>query len=141
MDLAAVMDEIANRIRDSDDPDTPGPDAIMDDAKGWPASTISPPCFIVGYPPNIALDVTGRDPDGRSSSRMLFPCWAVFGIADLQSSRDVMSSFLGGLKARLDGPAPGVWQSAWAQGITLETLSQDDGTEYLAARFDVDVLT
>lgn len=125
LDLAAVMDELAARAG-----------ATMDNVYAWPASTITPPCFIVGYPTLIRLDATM----GRGSDRMEVPCWAVFGQADQRTSRDVMAPFLINLKTALDGDSA-VWQSARAQEITFETATQDDGTEYLTARFIVDVLT
>lgn len=126
LDLAAVMDELAARAG-----------ATMDNVYAWPASTITPPCFIVGYPPAITLDTTM----GRGSDRMEIPCWAVFGQADQRTSRDVMNPFLLNLKDALDGEADGIWQSARASEVTFETAVQDDGTEYLTARFTVDVLT
>jgi hypothetical protein len=123
--LAAIMDELAARAG-----------STMDNVYAWPASTLTPPCFVVGYPPSITLDVTA----GRGSDRMEVPCWAVFGKADERTSRDVMDPFLLNLKTALDGDSE-VWQSARASEIVFETAVQDDGTEYLTARFTVDVLT
>lgn len=129
MDLAAVMDELARRQKERE--------GGISRSYGWPNPVVSPPAFIVGYPAPINLDTSY----GRGSDRGLFPCWAVFGNPHERTSRDTLSSFLAGIKASLDGPAEGIWQSARAQDITVETVSNDDGTEFLAARFNVDVLT
>lgn len=118
------MDELAARAG-----------ASLENSYAWPTSTLNVPCFVVGYPESIQLDMTM----GRGSDRMRVPCWAVFGQADQKSSRDVMNPFLLELKTALDGEAT-AWQSARAEEILIQTVVQDDGTEYLTARFTVDVV-
>lgn len=127
MDLAAVMDELATRVGA-----IPGFETVYP----WPMSTVSPPCFVVGYPPEIELDTGMR----RGSDRAQFPCWAVFGYGDPASARDVMSGFLLGLKAALDGDGTS-WSSARAMSIAIAVVTQEDGTETLDARFTVDVIS
>lgn len=126
LNLAEIMEAIADRVAAG----------AMDRAYGWPLGTFTIPCFVVGYPDTIDLDVT------PTRDRMEIPCWAIFGDQHAKSTRDICSSFLAGLKAALDGAEPGVWASARAKTISLETLTQDDGdAQYLAARFTVDILT
>lgn len=136
INLAAVMDELANRVRDSTDLEVPGDDAIMPRAYGWPVGAFAPPAFIVGYPPSITMDSTAQ----RGSDRCQLPCFAVFGAADTRASRDLMSSFLLDLKRVVDGQAEGVWQSARVMSINPEMVNYG-GVDYLAARFTVDILT
>lgn len=139
MNLAAVMEALAARVGA-----IPGtaPDTLMlPNVSGWPNPTITPPAFVVDYPPQIDMDATY----GRGSDRAQFPCWAVFGAADSQSARDVLSSFLLAIKAALDGEATAedvvIWQSARAMNIKVIKVLDEDGVEMLAAEFTVDVLT
>lgn len=132
LDLAAVMIEIARRVEEF------GEGGLFSGrCYGWPNPAVSPPAFIVGYPPSLAFDATMR----RGSDRALFPCWAVYGNPNEERSRDTASLFLQSLKDALDGEAPGIWASARAQDVTIETIQNDDGTEFLASRFNVDVVT
>lgn len=132
MVLADVMNEIARRVEEFGDQGL-----FAGRCYGWPNPAISPPAFVVGYPPSLGFDATMQ----RGSDRALFPCWAIYGNPNEERSRDVASSFLLSLKQALDGKAEGIWSSARAQDITLETVSNDDGTEFLASRFNVDVVT
>lgn len=128
MVLAAVMDELARRVQDA---------GAITRAYGWPNPVPAPPAFVVYYPDTIDLDSTMN----RGSDRAVFPCYAFFGNPDERSSRDVMSGFLSDLKTALDGAADGIWQSARASSIAVQIVPNDDGTEFLTARFTVDVIT
>lgn len=131
MDLAAVMDEIAARVKAAD------PDPLMVRAHEWPKPSVLPPCFVVGYPAEIQMDATY----GRGADRAQFPCWAVFGSADELSVRNTLSPFITALKARLDGEST-VWQSARVQTVQIETINAgEEGAEYLAAKLMIDILT
>lgn len=131
MVLADVMEELARRIREY------GESGIFLRSYGWPNPSVSAPAFVVGYPPQVDLDTAMQ----RGADRAAFPCWAVFGAPEERSSRDNLSEFLQAIKDATDGPAAGIWSSARAQSIIVETVSNDDGTEFLAARFTVDVVT
>lgn len=131
MVLAAVMDELARRVKEY------GEDGLFSRSYGWPNPAVSPPAFVVGYPPQVDLDATMN----RGSDRARFPCWAVFGAPNERSSRDTLSSFMQAIKAATDGTADGIWSSARAENFIVETIVNDDATEYLAARFTVDVIT
>jgi hypothetical protein len=132
MDLAAVMDEIARRVAAADED---GP--LAKRSYGWPNPTASPPAFVVSYPAKIDFDATMQ----RGNDRAQFPCWALFGLPSERPSRDKLSSFLLLLKSALDGRAAGIWDSARAMDVAVQTVMNDDGTELLAARFTVDVVT
>lgn len=133
MVLADVMDEIASRVAAYDGGDD-WPFALR--SYGWPNPTTSAPAFVVGYPGVINFDASLN----RGSDRAQFPCWALFGLPSERPARDRLSSFLQALKTALDGPAES-WASARAQDVTVEVVANEDGTEYLAARFTVDVVT
>lgn len=130
MDLAAVMQGLADAVTEADFPGMEGR------AYGWPLSTISPPAFVVGYPDGINMDTTMA----RGSDRATFPCWAVFGEVDKRTTRDVASPFITGVKNAIDGPRTDCWQSARVGTIAVETTPIGE-IDFLTVRFDVDVLT
>ncbi len=135
--LAAIMDGIAATLVA----------AGVSDAGhtwAWPVATFNTPCAIVGYRPgNISFDMTFK----RGADEATLPVWFVAGLVAEKASRDLLSGIIDG--------APAVKSALEAQPDTLggkvssvrvidcevETFLDGNGVEYLAARFDVHVIT
>jgi hypothetical protein len=111
----------------------------------YPVPTFVPPCAIVGYPAKggIDLDLTFK----RGGIQGTFPVWLVVGKAVDSNARTTLSAAIDGgsttVKTALEsggGTLGGVVASTWVHDPVVETISDTIGTEYLAARFDVEVL-
>lgn len=111
----------------------------------YPVPSFVPPCAIVGYPGkgDIDLDITFK----RGGIRATFPVWAVVGKIEDVSARTALSAVLDGgaatVKTALEsggGTLGGVVASTWVHDPVVDTISDTVGTEYLAARFDVEVI-
>lgn len=130
IDLAAVMDAIAN---------TAVAGEVVERAYPWPTLEVSPVCLIVGYPTELNFDTTMA----RGSDRATFPVWIVCGKAEARTTRDVVTAYITGatgVKDVLDGNLGGAVQSARVMSMVMENANIA-GIDYLAARFDLDVLT
>lgn len=134
--LGAIMEELASKVRDSDDPENPGPDAILPNAYGWPISTWPVPCFAVGYPEATTLDAAFR----RGFDQVTIPAWAILGDPHAPATRDMADDFLLGLKTALDGPGA-TYSSARVASVAFETVTPEEGGIYLSVRLSIDIAT
>lgn len=131
MRLAEIMDAIN---------DTALLAGVVDRGYEWPTLDVNPPCLVVGYPTDVIYDVTMQ----RGSDRARFPVWIVCGKADARSSRDAVAVYLSdgaqSVKTALDGNLGGVVQSCRVTTTTFENVTIG-GVDYIAAAFELDVLT
>lgn len=137
--LGAVMDEVALRMKAWGEFE----EALFPRAYPWPNPSVSPPAFVVGFPPQVDFD--GAYDRGMDRIPDL-PAWAVFGGPDTLSGRDHVIEHCLAVKARLEadpGPNPEspAWSSARVKTVAFETVANDDGTEFLAAKFTIDIAT
>ncbi len=111
----------------------------------FPVPTFVPPCCIVGYPKpgGIDLDLTFK----RGGIEAIFPVWTVVGKVIDIDARNALSALLDGgaatVKTALEsglGTLGGVVASTRVYDPVVETISDTLGTEYLAARFEVEVV-
>lgn len=136
IDLQAVMDECASRMGIWGDYDT----ALFVRAYGWPNPIVSPPAFVVGFPPLVNFDATMA----RGVDRVMdLPAWAVMGKPDERQSRDRVIERVLEVKARLEaaGFTDPAWATAWVKTVQFTTVANEDGTEYIAAQFTIDIAT
>ena len=132
LDLIAVMDAIADTARAA---------GIADRVYEWPTLDVSPPAVIVGYPTSLNFDATMA----RGSDRATFPVWIVCGKSDARTTRDAVARYINpvganDVKTALDGDLGGVVQSCRVVSMTVEATNIN-GVDYLAPRFDLDILT
>lgn len=132
LDLAAVMDAIAVNLS-----------AVTGlRCYGWPTDNVAPPAGIVGYPADIEFDLTFQ----RGSDRATFPVWVLVGKAYDRASRDLVAAYIAGVddvKEALDGDLPvdmtPTVQSCRVTDCRIEVVPVG-GVDYLAARFELDVI-
>lgn len=133
-DLSATMDGIAAYAV------TQG---VTTRAYGWPTPTVTPPCMLVGYPTKLDFDMTFHAAGTVGFIEATFPLWFVVGLVIEKSSRDSLSAIISGATGignLLDGAMGGTFLStARVVDVKLETL-MIGAVEYLAARFDLDVI-
>lgn len=138
LDVASVMDECAARMGAWGD----YPDALFERAYGWPNPSVSPPAFVVGFPPS--LDFNGAYDRGVDRIPDL-PVWTVMGLPDTRVARDLVTANIDAVKARLEDKASPwesrAWASARVKNVSFETVANDDGTEYITARYTVDIVS
>jgi hypothetical protein len=128
IDVAAVMTAIADALTAGD---------VLERAYDWPTLDVSPPCAIVGYPEaGQPFDATMR----RGADRATFPVWIVCGVADKRSSRDVVASYIAPVKAALESAGGDAWESARVTTWGVDPVNIA-GLDYVAAKFEIDVLT
>lgn len=128
--LADIMDAIADTLVDA---------GVTDRAYPYPVQTVNVPCAVVGYPSKVTLDITFKEGGDEAT----FPVWFVVGDVMKKESRDALSAVLtgaGSIKAALDGDLGGVVSSARAVDIVIEQITIG-GSDYLAAKIDLDVIT
>jgi hypothetical protein len=138
LNLAAIMDAIAATLVAQ---------SVTTTAQtyAYPVPSFVPPCAIVGYPAKgaIELELTFK----RGGIQATFPVWIVAGKALDVSARGVVSGILDGgattVKTALEsggGTLGSVVASTQVLGPDVETMVAGDGTEYLALRYEVQVI-
>ena len=129
IDVAAVMTGIAETIKAA---------GVVKRVYDWPTLDVEPPCLIVGYPESgQPFDQTYA----RGHDRATFPAWIVCGVADKRSSRDVVTSYITAYKDAMedpDGDYP--WESLRVTTWGVDPVNIG-GLDYVAAKFENDVLT
>ncbi len=112
-------------------------------AYGYPVPSPTPPCMIVGYPTKLDFDMTFHALGTVGVVEITFPLWFLVGDVVDKASRDALSAIISGatgIKNLLDGAQGGAYlQTAEVVDCKIETMTIG-GTEYLAARFDLDVI-
>lgn len=134
MDLAAVMDELGDRL------------ATISGLRvhRWPPDNISPPAAIVSYPDSYEFDATFS----RGTDRVEIPVVVVVGKVSERAARARLSGYIAGsgpravkqVLERAGGP-PQPYTAIDSLRVTrvdfdVVTIA---GTDYLAATFTVDI--
>lgn len=131
MDLGAVMDEVADRLR------------TIDGLRvyAYPADAVAPPAAVVTYPDEYVFDATF----GRGMDTMTLPVIVMVGKVSDRASRDRVAAYCAGggagsVKAAVeaDDPAPVAYDTARVQAIDFDILMVGQ-VEYLGATFTIDI--
>lgn len=117
---------------------------IVDRAYDWPTADVSPPCLIVSYPEGPqGFDATMA----RGHDRAVFPAWLVVGAMVKRETRDKLIPYLLPVKAALEEAStygaeedPVPWSTVRVQSWGIEPFSVE-GLDYMAIKFEIDVLT
>lgn len=129
MDIAAVMDAIANTIKEG---------GVMSRVYEWPAESVTVPCAVVGYPEDdIEFDMTFA----RGSDRAEFRLYLLVGKATDRTARDRLSALIAGargIKAVIDGDLGGAVQTARMTTMKIEEVTIA-GATVLAAVAKIEV--
>jgi hypothetical protein len=129
IDVAAVMTGLAEALTDGETP-------VLTRAYDWPTLDVEPPALIVGYPETgQPFDATMR----RGADRATFPAWIVCGVMDKRSSRDVVAAYILPAKTAWED-ATGPWESLRVTTWGVDAVNVG-GLDYVAAKFEIDVLT
>ena len=136
--MAATMDAIAARLK-----------ALgIRRVYGWPILSVTPPAALVGYPEEITYDNT----KGRGSDRLTFPVFVVVGQVADKAARDTLSGYIDpesslSVKTALeavdegdDGSLDGTVSKARVSAARPQYVVIGE-VQYLAASFDVDIVT
>lgn len=133
MDIAAVMDEIAERLRAAP--------SLTGRTYAWPIATVAPPAAVIAYPEAYTFDATyGRGVDTMTGSVVVF-----VGRPTDRSSRDQLARYVAGdgpesVKALLDGDDDD-YESC--DGVRVASVEFDvypvGGVDYLTAVFSLDI--
>lgn len=133
MDIAAVMDEIAAKLRVAP--------SLAGRTFAYPPGTIQPPAAVVTYPADMIFDVTyGRGVDGMTGVVVV-----LVGPPTERQTRDQLAKYLNGsgpesVKALLDGDegaytsCDGVRVTGWE--VDVHTIA---GKDHVAAVFQLDI--
>lgn len=133
MNLGAVMDEIAERLRQAP--------TLAGRTFAYPPATVSPPAAIVTYPTDGTFDETY----GRGVDRMTGVVVVLVGRPTERQTRDNLTRYIDGsgtesVKQLVDGEdgdytaCDGVRVASWETDV--HTIG---GTDYLAAVFSLDI--
>lgn len=110
---------------------------VVPQAYGWPNSGAAGGSAIVGYPEPVQIGVTYS----RGYDRATFPVWILCGSPDAKAARDAASLYLSTSPDAVDAlEQSGAGTTCHVTFATVESVDVG-GTEYLAVRYDVDVLT
>lgn len=131
MDVNAVMDALGARLG------TISGLRVFD----YATETASPPAAVVGIPVEFDYDFT----KGGGSDRAVFPVTVLVGAVSARSARDALGAYAAGsgassVKAAVDGNLGAVAQTARVMTARVESV-QLNGVDYLAAVFDVEVIS
>jgi hypothetical protein len=130
INLAAVMDAIKN---------TAVSQGVIARAYEYPIPDPTPPCLIVGWPTKLDFDLTFK----RGADEATFPVWFLVSKVMDRQARNALSAIITGatgIKDKLDGNLGGVVQSATVVNCKVTALTIT-GIDYLAAEFEMDVIT
>lgn len=133
MDIAAVMDEIAEKLRVAP--------SLTGRTYAYPPADISAPAAVVTYPTDMIFDVTY----GRGVDRMTGVVVVLVGEPTKRQTRDQLTRYLDGsgpesVKALLDGDegdytsCDGVRVTGWE--VDVHTIG---GKDHVAAVFQLDI--
>lgn len=133
MNIADVMDEIADRVRTIT--------SLAGRVYEWPASDVSPPCAMITYPGPGTYDLSYR----RGADRTECGLVVLVGSPGELSTRDVITGYLDGsgaesVKATVDGDGTyASCDSVTVTGWDLEIMAVGS-MDYLAAVFTLDIV-
>lgn len=103
-------------------------------AYAYPAESPDVPCYVVGYPEDVDLDLTPNRP------RFTLPVWYIVGRGSGTAARDALSAALTGaqsFKTAVDGAQS--WGDAWVGRAEVTSLTVA-GVPYLALKLTVEVV-
>jgi hypothetical protein len=129
MDLADVMDAVANRL-----------DTITSlRVHAYPPGTVTPPAAVVSYPETVAFDETY----GRGMDQMTVPVVLVVGKVSDRAARDALGAYCDGsgsasVKAVLESGTYTAFSTLRVTDIDFDTVTIG-GTDYIAALFSLDI--
>jgi hypothetical protein len=129
VDLAAVMDEVAEALR--------GIDGLR--VHAWPADTVDPPAGVVSYPESYEYDATMR----RGKDRMTLPIVITVGKANTRTARDRLAAYADGagprsVKAVIEGHTYTACGPPRVTGAEFGLVTIG-GVEMLGATFSADI--
>lgn len=125
VDLATTMDAIAAALVTG---------GTVTKAYGWPHPTVQKQQAVVGYPTEGTLGFTFQ----RGGDRVTLPVWVICGLPGEESTRDYLSTLLGAsddVKTVIEAAL----SSVEVNEPRIEVYEATGG-EYMAVRFDCDVL-
>lgn len=117
-------------------------DGVTTRAFGYPIPNPTPPCAIVGYPTKLDFDMTFHALGTTGKVHATFPVWLVVGRVVDKAARDALSAVLTGatgIKESLDGNLAASVDICNVVDCQVQALTIAD-VEYLAARFDVEIV-
>lgn len=103
-------------------------------AYAYPVGSPDTPCYVVGYPEEVDLDMTQGNP------RYSFPVWYIVGHGDGPAARDALSAAVGGVsafKAAVDGAHS--WGDAWVSTAEISPMTVA-GISYIALKLMVEIV-
>ena len=134
MDVGAVMDEVAGRLRQA-------PSLAGERTFAYPPGSVAPPAAIVSYPSDITFDAAYR----RGMDRMTLSVVVVVGKPTDRTCRDQLAKYVKGdgdesVKQLVDGNG-GSYTScdvAVVAGAEFDVVNIG-GADYLAAVFTINI--
>lgn len=133
MDLAEVMDAIADRLKTITGPPLR--------CFAYPPGTLTPPAAVVAYPDTYTFDATY----GRGMDRMSLPVVLVVGKVSDRSARNQLAEYCAGEGARSvkavlesDEDSYGVFDTVRVEDIDFD-VATIGGTDYISAVFTLDI--
>lgn len=131
MDLAAVMDQVAARLRLIP--------TLKSRTFAYPPDKVTPPAAIVTYPDNL-------DPHGtynRGVARMTLPVVVVVGRVTVRTARNELAAYVddsgpSSVIATLESGSYTAFDTVTVTGITFDVVTIA-GTDYIAALFALDI--
>lgn len=136
MDIAAVMDEIATKLRVAP--------SLTGRTYAYPPATITPPAAVVTYPTDMVFDQTY----GRGVDSMTGVVVVLVGPPTERQTRDQLAKYLNGsgaesVKALLDGEKGGSNPYTSCDGVRVAGWEVDvhtiGGKDHVAAVFQLDI--
>ena len=111
----------------------------MSNVYPFPIDGITVPAIVIGYPDSMAFDRTFA----RGSDELVVPVWFIVGPGQTSTKdvRDALSAILAdstSIKSALDGTKS--FGTVRVSDVKIETVASGS-VSYIAARFDVDVIT
>lgn len=128
--LEAVMQAIADRLMEAQ---------VVTHAFGYPTTGVDDGEATVGYPP----DYTYGLPTGRALDAVVIPAWIIAGLAEEESTREVVADLLGdgprSLKVALEGDLDGLVNALILRRTLIERVRFKDNLERTSVRADCEV--
>lgn len=130
MNIAAVMDELADRLR--------GIDGLR--VAAWPATSVTPPAAVVLLPRTYRYDETY----GRGTDRLTIPVAVLVGRVDERAARDILAAYLDGagassVKAVVEAGTPSSFDTVRVTGVDIDVMTMGS-VDYWGAVFELDIL-
>ena len=132
LNLAAVMADLAAAVQ-----------TVLDagrTASGYPVEGLQPGDAVVGYPEGEqSLTATF----GRGMDRVTVPVWIICGLPQDSTTRTAVSGWIddsSSVVTAIEGYA-GTWSSVQVETFSIESFVPVGGSELVAIKFTVDVIS